>query len=186
MNVSYNVEGPSEPPIPDQYGPSGPQEQPATGASSPLPIILIHGFAEDSTIWGNQVAYLKNSHQLLVPDLPGSGQSALLTGPTSMEELAETIKAILDAENITACIMIGHSMGGYIALAFAEKYPDSINALGLFHSTAYPDTAEKKQHAEKALISSAGMAPGNLSVNPPPIFSLKNRKMKTCRMTVSN
>ena len=114
------------------------------------PLVLVHGFAEDSAVWENQINYLKNTYTLLIPDLPGSGGSTL-SDDTSMESLAEAIKAILDAENIQECIMIGHSMGGYVTLAFAEKYPALLKAFGLFHSSAYADTEEKKAARRKGI-----------------------------------
>lgn len=115
------------------------------------PVVLIHGFAEDGTIWEHEIAALKNNYRLIIPDLPGSGRSALSneqistgTGIWSMEYFAECIRHILDKEQLTAASIIGHSMGGYIALAFAEKYPDRLTSLGLYHSTAYADNEEKK------------------------------------------
>jgi len=121
-------------------------EGPATS-----PVILIHGFAEDGSIWDNQAAYVKNTHRLIIPDLPGSGRSSLLPGGTSMEALAGAVKAVLDAEQIEDCIMIGHSMGGYVTLAFAELYPQMLKAFGLFHSTAYADSEEKKAARRKGM-----------------------------------
>jgi pimeloyl-ACP methyl ester carboxylesterase len=121
------------------------------GHDPKTPLVLIHGFAEDRTIWDNQTNYLNQTYPLIIPDLPGSGRSTTPPGDTTMESLAEAIKAILDAENIQECIMIGHSMGGYITLAFAEKYPDSLKAFGLFHSTAYADTEEKKEARRKGI-----------------------------------
>ncbi|MDO6429712.1 alpha/beta hydrolase [Flavitalea sp. BT771] len=115
------------------------------------PVILIHGFAEDGSIWDNQVAYLKNTHRLIVPDLPGSGLSSPLPGDTSMESLARAVRAVLEAEQIEDAIMIGHSMGGYVTLAFAELYPGMLKAFGLFHSTAYPDSEEKKAARRKGM-----------------------------------
>jgi pimeloyl-ACP methyl ester carboxylesterase len=106
------------------------------------PVMLVHGFGEDSTIWENQVEVLKNNWQLIIPDLPGSGRSAL-TEDVSMEGMADILKRILDELQVSACIMIGHSMGGYITLAFADKYPGMLKAFGLFHSTAYADNEEK-------------------------------------------
>ena len=97
-----------------------------TGTGSP--VVLIHGFAEDSTIWDNQVDFLKDKYRLIIPDLPGSGKSELITNnDTSLEDYAAIIKQILDKEKIETCIMIGHSMGGYITLAFAEKYNKTKN-----------------------------------------------------------
>jgi pimeloyl-ACP methyl ester carboxylesterase len=69
----------------------------------------------------------------------------------SIEDLAAAVKTLLDHLGIDKCIMIGHSMGGYITLAFAEKYPDRLTALGLFHSTAYPDSEEKKAIRRKSI-----------------------------------
>ncbi len=121
-----------------------------TGTGSP--VVLIHGFAEDSTVWENQIAFLKNDYKLIVPDLPGSGRSTLLQKERiNLVDHAECIKAILAVENIEQCIMIGHSMGGYITLAFAEKYPAALMAFGLFHSSAYPDDAEKVAVRKKAI-----------------------------------
>ena len=113
-------------------------------------VVLIHGFAEDGTIWNNQAAYLAKNFSLIIPDLPGSGKSTTAAGyPLSIDDHADCIKAILDAEKITSCSIIGHSMGGYISLAFAEKYRSMLKAFGLFHSTAFADTEEKKASRRK-------------------------------------
>ncbi|MGZ5220024.1 MAG: alpha/beta fold hydrolase [Chitinophagaceae bacterium] len=114
------------------------------------PVMLVHGFAETNSVWKSQVAFLKDSYHLIVPDLPGSGQSGMIAD-MSMEGLAEILKQILDRENITAVSMIGHSMGGYITLAFAKKYPGYLNAIGLFHSSAYADNEEKKATRKKGI-----------------------------------
>ena len=114
------------------------------------PVALIHGFGEDSEVWENQVSYLKDSFQLIIPDLPGCGQSQLINDMT-MEGMAETIHAILHKENIDTCTVIGHSMGGYIVLALAEKYWNHLDALGLFHSSAYADNEEKKVARRKGI-----------------------------------
>jgi pimeloyl-ACP methyl ester carboxylesterase len=120
--------------------------------SSISPLVLLHGFAEDSTLWDRQKAYLKDKYQLIIPDLPGSGRSPLTDSTdTSMEGMARAIKDLLDAENVEKCTMIGHSMGGYVTLAFAELYPDRLKAIGLFHSTAYSDTEEKKAARRKSI-----------------------------------
>lgn len=125
------------------------------------PVVLIHGFGEDSSVWDPQVAFLKEKFQLILPDLPGCGQSAQTSDQAadwSMEFLASCIKKLLDSEVEAtksglkkAIPVIGHSMGGYIALAFAEKYPESITALGLFHSTAFADNEAKKEARQKSI-----------------------------------
>ncbi|HUQ67030.1 MAG TPA: alpha/beta hydrolase [Flavitalea sp.] len=113
------------------------------------PIVLIHGFGEDSTIWDGMIAELSNTCKLIVPDLAGSGRSKGNMDGISMENLAEHINLILEKESVDLCYMIGHSMGGYITLAFAEKYRHKLNGLGLFHSTVFPDNEEKKSVRSK-------------------------------------
>lgn len=116
------------------------------------PVLFIHGFAEDSRVWDAIIDEFKNHYQLIVPDLPGSGASSLLPGShISIEDYADALKALLEKENITQMVMIGHSMGGYISLAFAKKYPSFIRALGLFHSSAYADDEAKKETRRKAI-----------------------------------
>jgi pimeloyl-ACP methyl ester carboxylesterase len=117
------------------------------------PAIFLHGFAEDGNVWQYQIDHLKDQYQLIIPDIPGSGQSAIANRQTGVDidELAESIKAILDEEKIINCTMIGHSMGGYITLALAEKYPGLLNGFGLFHSSALADSDEKKQARLKSI-----------------------------------
>jgi pimeloyl-ACP methyl ester carboxylesterase len=108
------------------------------------PVVLVHGFSEDGTVWENQVENLKNKYQLIIPDLPGSGKSPINDANWSMEYFAACIRSILDKENLATVNMIGHSMGGYITLAFADAWPDRLQSFGLFHSTAFADSEEKK------------------------------------------
>ncbi len=130
------------------------------------PIIFIHGFAEDGNIWKHQIEFLQKNFLLIIPDLPGSGKSindfsSTQNGKLStIEFYAACIKAIVDEEKISTCIIIGHSMGGYIALAFAEKYPENLLAFGLFHSSAFADSDEKKTMRKKSIefISKHGAA----------------------------
>lgn len=113
-------------------------------------IVLLHGFGEDSSIWNNQVHHLQNNFKLIVPNLAGTGQSALYPN-LSIDSMADDIKAILEAEQINECIMLGHSMGGYITLAFAEKHSSALHAFGLIHSTSYADSEEKKEARRKSI-----------------------------------
>jgi pimeloyl-ACP methyl ester carboxylesterase len=115
-------------------------------------VVLLHGFAEDGATWDNLAGPLSAHCHLIIPDLPGSGRSsAFLTPDLSMDDLAAAVKALLDHLGIDKCIMIGHSMGGYITLAFAGKYPERLSAFALFHSTAYPDSEEKKAIRRKSI-----------------------------------
>lgn len=123
-------------------------------------VILIHGFAEDHSVWEHQTAFLRNHYRVLVPDLPGTGRSQLTT-PLSIESMADFIYSILVEESVSQATVIGHSMGGYIALAFAEKYPHLLEGLGLFSSTARPDNEEKKEGRQKSIrmIRQYGLEP---------------------------
>jgi len=121
------------------------------------PVMLVHGFGETGDAWKEQVGpsqtsskeglsislnQLTDKFKFIIPDLPGSGKSEMIDD-MSMEGMAEVMKNILDHESSPGCVLIGHSMGGYITLAFAEKYESYLSAFGLFHSTAFPDTEEK-------------------------------------------
>ena len=114
-------------------------------------IILIHGFGEDSRIWKHQINFLENDFRLYIPDLPGTGESKIGNKELSVESMAEVIKQMMDEEKINHCIMLGHSMGGYVTLAFAELYPERLSAFGLIHSTAYADNEEKKAARQKSI-----------------------------------
>lgn len=114
------------------------------------PVVLIHGFAEGGEIWNNQIEFLKNDFTLIIPDLPGTGKSELIED-MSIEGMADLIKAIIIKENISQAIIIGHSMGGYITLAIAEKYPELISAFGLCHSSSFADNEEKKAARLKSI-----------------------------------
>lgn len=112
-------------------------------------VVLIHGFGETGSVWDEQVSGLAGYH-LIIPDLPGSGGSELQED-VSMEGLAESIRSILGAEGVEKAVVIGHSMGGYVTLAFAERYPELMYGFGLFHSTAFADTEEKTATRRKGI-----------------------------------
>jgi pimeloyl-ACP methyl ester carboxylesterase len=121
-------------------------------------VVLLHGFGEDGTIWKNQFNAFPE-YKLIIPDLPGSGKSDMIED-MSMEGLAEAIQQLIVHEQATlfykegepdSVTMVGHSMGGYITLAFVEKYHHMLNGFGLFHSTAYADSEEKKETRKKGI-----------------------------------
>ena len=128
------------------------------------PVVLIHGFAEDGDVWKNQIEFLKDHFYLIIPDLPGTGKSALIND-MSIEGMAEVIKEILNFElqkfplilseaegqGAEEVSLIGHSMGGYISLAIAEKYPALLSSIALVHSSAFADSEEKKANRLKSI-----------------------------------
>lgn len=113
-------------------------------------VLLLHGFGETGSVWDQTLQALGTDYTIIVPDLPGSGQSEAIND-MSMEGIADCM-ALLSAEHSPAphCL-IGHSMGGYIALAYAERYPNRLKGLGLFHSTAQADLPAKVETRKKAI-----------------------------------
>lgn len=121
------------------------------------PVMLLHGFGEDGNTWKNQVEYLQHHFQLIIPDLPGSGKSEMIND-MSIEGMAEVIKEIINIEmhkgtfkESAGIALLGHSMGGYITLAIAEKYPALLNSFGLVHSSTFADSEEKKINRQKSI-----------------------------------
>ena len=116
------------------------------------PVVLLHGFAEDSNIWNDQADFLQNHCKLIIPDLPGSGKSAMLQkNNIHIEDYATCVDALLSNESIDKCILAGHSMGGYITLAFADMYAEKLQAFGLVHSSAFADNEEKIASRKKGI-----------------------------------
>ena len=143
-------------------------------------VILLHGFAETSDVWNYQLEKLKEDFFVIIPDLPGSGKSEILEGNISIEDYAEVVKTIADAEINSnkpgLFTLIGHSMGGYITLAFAEKYPELLNAFGLFHSSAYSDDKAKIEARNKGIefIKNNGVE-SFVKTTSPNLFSEKTK-----------
>ncbi len=104
----------------------------------------MHGFLLISSIWDELVPLLSKKNKVIIIDLPGHGKSGCMAEIHSMELMAEVINFILEKNNIDQASFIGHSMGGYISLAFTEKYESKVNALILLNSTTEKDSAEKK------------------------------------------
>lgn len=106
------------------------------------PIILLHGYLESSKVWDDFVPGLAKRYRVITIDLPGHGRSSVRGSEHSMEFMADAVSAVTDHEGIGPCMMVGHSMGGYVTLAFMEKYPSALHACCLFHSHPYADTDE--------------------------------------------
>ncbi len=122
------------------------------------PLVLLHGFTEDHRVWRHIAEALSSRYTLILPDLHGSGGSGWPEGGSSMEKMADAVAAILDAEKVATAVVVGHSMGGYVALALAEAYADRCAALGLFCSHPFADDDTKKANRDRtiALIRKKG------------------------------
>ncbi len=115
------------------------------------PLVLLHGFTESLKIWLDYKDTLDKNFRLILIDLPGHGKSSIVEESHSMDLMADGVKAVLDYLNIPSTVIVGHSMGGYVALAFARKYARMLKGLGLFHSTSLADSDEAKQGRERAI-----------------------------------
>lgn len=110
-----------------------------------LPIVLIHGFCEDRLMWEDfKQDLLEEKYKVITMDLPGFGRSSIQSD-TSIDDYADAVLEVLAAAKVDECILIGHSMGGYTAMAIAEKRPEILKGMVLFHSHPYADSDEKKQ-----------------------------------------
>lgn len=115
-------------------------------------LVFLHGFLESQKIWDKFIEPFKSNYQIITIDLPGHGRSSLFKEKHSMEFMAECVHHVLTKLKVTSSIVIGHSMGGYVTLAYAEKYKPMLKGICLFHSHADADSAEKK-HQRNQLIN---------------------------------
>ncbi len=114
-------------------------------------VVLLHGFCERKDIWKQLMSDLRFQARLLAPDLPGFGENPFINIPITIDDMAEKVAAWMDKRGVSQAPVIGHSLGGYVALALAEKFPEKVSGLCLFHSTAKTDTAEKKVLRDKTV-----------------------------------
>lgn len=122
-----------------------------TSAGEGLPVVLLHGFCENRSIWQDFIPKLAERCRVLAIDLPGHGENEAISQPLTIADMAEALYHFLHQQGIEQCVLIGRSLGGYVALAFGEKFQQRLLGLGLFNSTAYADSLEKKQGRTKSL-----------------------------------
>lgn len=134
-----------------------------------FPVLLIHGFCETHQIWDSFSNELSKEFRILSIDLPGFGKSALLPSPFSLADVGLRVLEFIKELEIESCISIGHSLGGYVNLAMANQQPELFKAFGLFHSTAYADSEERKFSRNKVIefVTKHGVTPFIDSFIPP-------------------
>ena len=115
------------------------------------PLVLIHGFCETHEIWDHFAENLSGNFRVLLPDLPGFGRSSLPPTPITVRDIGLSMLSWLDELHLEAPVIIGHSLGGYVVLAMANAQPGRFPGFGLFHSTAYADSEEKKESRNKVI-----------------------------------
>ncbi len=114
-------------------------------------IVFLHGFCEDSCLWDDfKKDLLAENKRVITIDLPGFGTSAVVKD-LSIDYMADVVKAVIQNQKIKKIILIGHSMGGYVSLAFAEKYPELLFGLGLFHSHGFADNPATIENRKKSI-----------------------------------
>jgi pimeloyl-ACP methyl ester carboxylesterase len=114
-------------------------------------LVLLHGFLENQGMWTELVAVYKQKYRVITLDLLGHGNSGCLGYVHSMEDQADLVHELLAQLRIRKAIVVGHSMGGYVALALAEAYPEVLKGLVLLNSTARADTKERKLNRDRAI-----------------------------------
>lgn len=119
------------------------------GRGNACTIVLLHGFMQTLNVWSSLTLSYMRTMRVITIDLPGHGYSATWSEVHTMDFMARAVKAVLDHAGVERCVMAGHSMGGYVALAFAEQYPYMLRGLALLHSHAMPDDADKRQYRDE-------------------------------------
>ena len=115
------------------------------------PLVMLHGFMENLSIWDDLEPHLSEKFKLIKIDLPGHGESEIIAEVHTMELMAQEVKKVTDSLNIGKFHLLGHSMGGYTTLAFADQFPAVLKSLTLFFSSQFADDAEKKEQRQKSL-----------------------------------
>lgn len=142
-------------------------------------ILFLHGFPFNRSLWRDQVELLTPHFRVIAPDLRGHGETTVVSGAATMEEMAKDVIGLLDALGVSAAAVCGLSMGGYVTLALCRDFPARVNALVLADTRAVADTNEGKrtreQQAEKALQEGmAAIADGMLPKLVAPVTVAKH------------
>ena len=157
------------------------------------PVVLLHGYPFNRSLWTEQVSALSNSYRVITPDLRGLGESDSRPGAATMDRMAQDVAELLDHLEVSRAVVGGLSMGGYVALAFYKQFPSRVRALILADTRAQADTEEGKQtrfqQAEKALAEGmAGIAdsmlpklltPETVSKRPEVVKRVRDMMLKT-------
>jgi pimeloyl-ACP methyl ester carboxylesterase len=139
-------------------------------------IVLLHGFLENSTMWDVYVAEFSKKYRVITIDLLGHGQTECLGYIHTMEDMADQVYAVLHELRIRKTIFVGHSMGGYVALAFAELYPDMVKGIVLENSTSRADSDERKLNRDRAIKAVKQNYSCFVSMSIANLFSEDNRE----------
>ncbi len=139
-------------------------------------IVLLHGFLENQWMWDGFVVSFSKKYRIITIDLLGHGQTECLGYVHSMEDNADMVHAVLSELRIRKAIFVGHSMGGYVALALAELYPETIKGLVLLNSTSRADSEERKKNRDRAIVAVKQNYTNFIRLSITNLFSENNRE----------
>jgi pimeloyl-ACP methyl ester carboxylesterase len=139
-------------------------------------IVLLHGFLENLKMWNRFIPELSEKHRVISIDLLGHGGSECLGYVHTMEDQADMVHHILQHLKIKKAVFVGHSMGGYVALAFAELYPEMMKGLVLLNSTSKADSHERKINRNRAIKAVKQNYSAFVSLSIANLFSEANRE----------
>ena len=114
------------------------------GRQNTQTLVLLHGFMQNLDVWSSYVLSYMNQLRVITIDLPGHGLTSTFCDVHTTDFMAGIVKEVLNACGVEQCVMVGHSMGGYVAMAFADRYPYCLRGLGLINSHAMADTEERR------------------------------------------
>jgi pimeloyl-ACP methyl ester carboxylesterase len=140
-------------------------------------VVLLHGFLENRKMWQDLTATLSEKYRVIAIDLLGHGDTGCLGYIHTMEDNADAVYAVLHALHLRKAVFIGHSMGGYVALAFAEAHPETVKGLALVNSTAKEDSPERKANRDRAILAVKENHAGFVRLSVSNLFSdeMRNR-----------
>lgn len=139
-------------------------------------IVLLHGFLENQTMWDAYVADFSKKYRVITIDLLGHGKTDPLGYVHSMEDNADVVHAVLSELKIRKAVFVGHSMGGYVALAFAELYADNVKGMVLLNSTSRADSDERKTNRDRAIKAVKQSYTNFVRLSIANLFSENNRE----------
>jgi pimeloyl-ACP methyl ester carboxylesterase len=138
-------------------------------------LVLLHGFLENQFMWNDIIPELSKKNRIITIDLLGHGQTECLGYIHTMEDQADMVHAVLQELRIRKAAFVGHSMGGYIALAYAELYPDTVKGFVLLNSTSRADSDERKLNRDRAINAVKHNYTNFVSLAISNLFSEENR-----------
>lgn len=142
-------------------------------------VVLLHGFLENVNMWNKIIPHISRKNRVICIDLLGHGKTGSLGGVHSMEDMAEGVITILKHLRIRRIVLIGHSMGGYVSLAFAQIYPKMIKGLCLMNSTTISDSLEKRRNRDRAILAVKENYKMFIRIAIPNLFAASNRSYFT-------